>query len=281
MLAATLWSCSDESETTPLSSMYYAESPELFFNAVPVSARGVSEVSEGTRCTLLYNNDYRTVDFYLYDFDAGDGTTADYYFKDVPWEFSVGTPTKERVVSVESLTSDSASVAPLTLTDVSIIYYEANELDPRDCRGFAIDFTAGGYRFTGYPTHLCCSGTTLAVEPGVEHVILYTPTLTVDFNPAQGTADLHILDFSTDVDDSGVNVSIAGATAKFAPGEYTLTKSSATVNDSTTIRDFRATGVIAGELTVDYTVVTPSRSIAVSSHLRPNFFDTKTTHSAD
>lgn len=277
-LLPLLAGCSSDSSETPLSAMFFAETPDIFTNSVPVAGCGPSEISEGGSFRFVYDNSKRTVDIQLLDVDLGSGSDS-YTFKGVPWEFSVGTPTKQRVVSSDAIIAVGATGNSRILTDVSMIYYEANELDPANCRGIYIDFTADGRRFTVYPRRLYCKGTTVAVEPGAEHAILYAPALVVEFHPLEGKADLAIDNFSLDDDNSGVTVAIPSAQASFSPGGYSLSAPAVTVSDTVRIENFRADASMSGRLIVEYRAVTPTRSLDVRSELRPNTFDTPTAQS--
>lgn len=278
MALLLLQGCSEESDPQELSVNFYAETPEMFLSSAPSKGRVTAMVTEGVRAAFMFVCNTRKADVYFYGIDLGEGR-GDYVFRDLDWDFSMGTPTVERIITADIAVSDPGEKGAATITDVKIVYYSPNGLDDHQCRGVAMSFAVDGITYTAYPETLYCQGTTVLTDRADgSRDILYVPALAVAFNPSAMTAAVTIDGLSIDgmgIANNGVQ---CDATLTLTPGGYTLAASRWALNDSVTIEDFAAEGVMNEGLDVSYVLKVGERTLDVEAYLQPNRFDTPTVH---
>lgn len=237
-ISVLLVACSDESKETPLAQRFYAEVPGLM--AYAVSGDGTVEISpdEG-RVNLFFDNDMRTMEMQWLGFSFSN-LKSDYYFTDVVWDFTIGTPTVERAVSVLNLVSDPASPAKLSVSDFNLKYFEANELDNLNRRGFYASFTdQDGRSVIIRPAHQSCEGVTIVTTAKRNMNLDYNPLMLIDFNLTEPTADVEIYGISIPDSEGVYNIIVQGAKADFsADGGFSLTGGNIRVSGDGSVDDF-------------------------------------------
>lgn len=281
VLAATIVSgvagCSNgDEDSTPMTSKYYAETPELFLVGQTDGRRDAECKTEGMRASMVYNDDYRVADVWIYGIDFGDGEGKQTLtIEDAAWEFSVGSPTIERVIDLPSVAARSTEGNELVLANFHFVYFQENELDSRRCRGVYFTFDYEGRHFTAYPRHLYCEGTTVSTS-GSDRTVSYDSNFTIDFDVdgsmATVTVDKVVLKTGTTV---GPFV-MADLKAVFVEGGYKIESDGSFTDSDCVVTGFSATGDMEEELVVEMTIGLDGTDYRIKSHLKPNFYDTPT-----
>lgn len=280
-VGVTLANCSKDGdeESTPNTSKFFAETPRLILTGVSETQRGMNSGSEGMWLSLLYNDDYRTADIWIYDIDFGDGEGAQTLsMTDVPWEFSVGTPTTERVTDEAIVEAKVVGGATVVLENLKLTYYLENEMDGHRCRGIFMTFDYRGRKYTAYPEHLYCEGTT-TVESDGGRSVNYESNYSIDFDVKSGQAVVVVDNIDLGGGEIVGPTTIAGVATVFTPGSYELSYAGTVESGDYRLSDFYGEGRMADELVIELRVERGGEVYRVKSHLKPNFYDTPTVES--
>ncbi|MCM1482851.1 MAG: hypothetical protein NC043_00815 [Muribaculaceae bacterium] len=287
LTGVALTGCSDDEN--PVSKLTYAETPDAFNYIEEAGSRAMGEPVSGVKYSMLYDDDNRTATVTMYDFRLSDDEVpAMYVFDDVEWEFSVGTPTVERIIDVPVMEASFTDGTKHSFTDVHIVYYESNELDPDGCRGFSAEFVVDGrYRVRAFPTQILCRGTTEYIESSDEGIashaeVDYAPEMSVTFHPESLTADVVLIGFSLpDGVLSSDPIAVPGVKVSFTDTGYMLSAPGGLMPDGgAEIRSFEAMEESADELRVSFEVLNGNVTYQVRSFMRPNSYDTSTPDAA-
>lgn len=277
LLAVMLLSgCSSDED--PITKKTFAETPETFNYVTTEGSRQTGSAMGDVRYTLLFDDDNRSATLTIYDFRLRESEApAVYVFDDVPWEFSVGTPTVQRVVEVASLTPSYTDGPEHTFTDMRIIFSEANDLDPDGCRGFVADYKVDGlYHVRAYPMSLLCTGTTEIFESSGIAIqsespeITYEPRMTVDFRPETLTAKVVISDIVLPEGSEPIPaIVIENASVSFGEQGYRLS-SAAVTGAGAEVVSFEAVEDEPGDLRMELEFRYGGKSYTLKGFMRSN-----------
>lgn len=279
VLVLLLCSCSNKEDATPIKAKFYGESPEMFLHC---SDDGT--IHQGVSVSAVYNDDYLTADIWIHGLNlCGSSSSSEIHLTEVPWQFSIGSPTTERAAVVDNITSTESTDAPITFSEFKFVYCLANELDPQNCRGVLLSFVADGHHYTGYPNHLMCQGTTVVSTPEraiSDMSIDYDTYVTLDFNPTGSKASAVITLLQLPGVEEPLTFRLSDLQLTLADNAFSITQHTpVAVNDSITVSDLSGNATLTDRLDVTFNADTPSGNFAIACKLKPNFFDTPTTQS--
>ena len=275
------------SDDNPVAKLTYAETPEAFNYIVTSGARATGVALDGVKYSMLFDDEARTATLTIYDLRLDENDSpATYVFNDVPWEFSVGTPTVERVMEAESLVPEFGDSEPHSFTDLKVVFYESSELDPSDCRGFSVRFTVDGiYKGRAYPMRMLCRGTTEVfpseeeAAAGIEDVyVTYAPQLMIEFNPDRFTAKVVVSDMELSAGSEVLGrVVIPDAKLCFdEQGGYSVAYDGTVDAGTWSLSGFKAVEEDSGDLFVTYTAAADGRTHDIRSFMQSNRYSTPT-----
>lgn len=221
-LLSVLVSCgSDE----PFRNIVFADSP-VMFNSIREAGQssGSSRVVEGVSYYIVFDDELRNATLTINNFKSSptaEPETA--VFSNVEWTYGEGSHEKDRVIEAETLVSDGEPGAVVTLSNVMIVYSQANDLNPEPTAGFSAAYTVDGvYDVLSYPYAVYGFGTTTVSNP--DSIALqdvdYDPIYRIDFHPGSMSADLRAEGLT--LSGETVDVSIANLSLELTPDGYSL-----------------------------------------------------------
>lgn len=252
------------------------ESARSFHVITPVGgSHGVYSVSDDVRYSFAFNDDERLVSFTIHNFCLSeDDVPCDYTFNNVPWVYSIGTPSVQRVINLDGLYPSLPENAPHSLTDVKIIYYEAKESSPNSVQGIAASFVVdGAYRFIAYPYSVVGEGTTVSTNKvNGESRMCYTTVAEVEFSPESGSAVVEMRGIHPDESDNVISFTLPGVSVRFTESGYVLGYTGAVVPENgVTISEFHGEATMTDELYIRFMMTLDSGGeYEVQCRLTPN-----------
>lgn len=178
----------------PFRHVLFANSPEMFNTVVPLDdARSSGYITEDISYHIVFDNEKRNATITINNLMVTpDGERMIATFDDVAWTYESGSHEKRRIIKADVLTTSGGPSAPVTLTDVTILYIESNDMNQVNTAGFYASYTVDDiYRMTSYPYAVCADGTTMVTSDGrsVDSGIYYDPVYIVRFDPlSQGAS---------------------------------------------------------------------------------------------
>lgn len=194
-------------------------------------------------------------------------------FSDVPMRFSRNSHEVERVIEAENLVSTDPVSRGTTITDVTIVYTESNDLDPNGTGGIYARFTVDGqYIVTAYPYDIFADGTTRIDNLlSGEQAIDYNPTYELHLDPSDMTATLYIENLK--IGNQIHSFSIRPLALKLTDDGYALElmPESASIGEPV-IQSFTADACLRAELKITMLLTVGDQNYRVASFLTPDLF---------
>lgn len=273
--ALTFQGCrSDE----PFKHVVFADSPEMF-NLITYDgkgSRGAGEIAENVSYYIVFDDVKRNATLTINNLRTDNGERGIIAtFSDVTWTYEPGSHEKRRIIECAELQSDPNPGADITLTDVTIIYNETNELDPEPSAGFYASFVVNGtLKFTAFPYEVYADGTTViaarASEAGRD--IDYDATYRLTFDPQSMEATLSVDNF--DVDGVECEFEISRLSLILSDKGYELKSSGVSVVNSSdaalNVESVSANAELRGNLIVEMELSVGGKAYGVEATLSPN-----------
>lgn len=227
----------------PLRKIVIADSPATF-NYVVNTGRAVSEgrVYPDAGYYMVFDDDMQEVNLTIsnlqYSPECAPVTVS---FSGLQCSYDLSGPGSLRIIEADVLVPDGAVSGDVMLTDVVIVYSQANALDSYRSDGFYARYTVNGnYRVTAYPYSVFGQGTTRIMQDAVDgdkinYDVVYETTL----DPKSMSASIRITGLPMLGD--GVSVDISGIGLVFTDEGYEL--SFASGNTSVKVSDGTASSL--------------------------------------
>lgn len=273
--ALTFQGCrSDE----PFKHVVFADSPEMF-NLITYEgkgSRGAGEIAEDVSYYIVFDDVKRNATLTINNLRTDNGERGIIAtFTDVTWTYEPGSHEKRRIIECAELHSDPNPGADITLTDVTIIYNETNELDPEPSAGFYASFVVNGtLKFTAFPYEVYADGTTViaARASEAERDIDYDATYHLTFDPQSMEATLSVDNF--DVDGVECEFEISRLSLILSDKGYELKSSGVSVVNSSDaalkVESVSANAELRGNLIVEMELSVGGKAYGVEATLSPN-----------
>lgn len=273
--ALTFQGCrSDE----PFKHVVFADSPEMF-NLITYEgkgSRGAGEIAEDVSYYIVFDDVKRNATLTINNLRTDNGERGIIAtFSDVTWTYEPGSHEKRRIIECAELHSDPNPGADITLTDVTIIYNETNELDPEPSAGFYASFVVNGtLKFTAFPYEVYADGTTViaARASEAERDIDYDATYHLTFDPQSKEATLSVDNF--DVDGVECEFEISRLSLILSDKGYELKSSGVSVVNSSDaalkVESVSANAELRGNLIVEMELSVGGKAYGVEATLSPN-----------
>lgn len=217
----TFASCRSEE---PFRHLTIADSPEMFSTVHPLRSRVGDYVTDSISYYITFDDEKKVASLTISHLQISpDGMPVTATFTDIPWNYQSGSHETRRVIKTESLHSSGGPGADILLTDVTIVYIEANDTNVAQTAGFYAQYTVeNAFTVMSYPYTLCADGTTAICEaiPGAERDYLYDPVYIIKLDPKTMSADITVRNFVTD----GViwNLELKSLALTLTPDGYAL-----------------------------------------------------------
>lgn len=261
----------------PLRHFVVADSPRMFNVVTPLSGRSVSSVIDGVRYDIAFDDVSRVATITISNL-RGDESQAgvNAVFEDVVFTYEPGSHQKQRIIEQKQLNSLINPGAAVTLSDVTFVYTESNELNPARTSGFYAEYTVdNSYKVLAYPYNIYADGTTTIrqVDSETGDVIDYDPVYTVRLYPDQMKADISIRGLTLGGEEH--DFTIEGLALRLMSDGYALSKTYTTriadsIAPSVVLTVFNATARLRDELNVDFEVSVGEIKYMVEAFLTPD-----------
>lgn len=263
----------------PFKHVVFANSPAMFNAIVPVNGDGTSGyITEDVSYYIVFDDEKRYAALTINNLVLHPGDEPMIAtFERLQWTYEPGSHEKRRIISADRLTSSDQVSSRVTLTDVTIIYIESNDMNQKNTAGFYVSYTVDDqYRITSYPYAVCADGTTTVKTAGSSTVsnIDYTPVYIVRFTPLSRTAELSA--HNVMLGDIAYDFTVSGLSLQLLPDGYQLSKKSTTritangESGSLRLMDISATAKLRDELLLKFTVDADGVIYEAECYLAPN-----------
>ena len=263
----------------PFKHVVFANSPEMFNAIVPVDgASGSGYITEDISYYIVFDDENRNATLTVNNLvvkPGGESRLAT--FDNIEWTYEPGSHETRRIIQADVLPSSDEASSQVTLTDVTIIYIESNDMNVENTAGFYASYTVdGAYRITSYPYAVCADGTTTVRTLGrsMNSEIDYEPVYIVRFNPVDMTAQIDAR--GVRLDDQTCDFNITGLTLGLVPDGYTLKSVASTclepIDGSVAPRllSLDADAKLRDELNMRFELETDSAVYEVECYLAPD-----------
>lgn len=261
----------------PLRHFVVADSPLMFNVVTPLSGRAAASVVDGVRYDIVFDDVARVATITISNLRCSEHDEGvDAIFSDIDFTYEPGSHQKQRIIEQKQINSLTDPGVPVTLSDVTFVYAESNELNPSRSSGFYAEFTVNDtYRVLAYPYEIYADGTTTvysSVSAGRDEID-YDPVYTITLRPSEMTADVDIRGLT--VDGSEHDIAVRGLTLQLQSDGYSLKMSGATQVSAAslpgaTLTGFNATALLRDELNVNFELSTGSGNYIVEAFLSPD-----------
>lgn len=256
----------------PLDNIVRADNSHAFNVVSMTGARSGIEVFDDASYYAVFDDDNLTAEITVRNLRVRESDTPlTLTFSDVPMRFSRNSHEIERVVEVDNLVSTDPVSRGTTITDVTIVYTESNDLNPNGTGGIYARFVVDGqYVVTAYPYNIFADGTTRIDNVSSGHQYIdYKPTYELHLDPKNMTATLNVENLK--LDNESYSFSISRLALRLTDDGYTLTLQPGTTCDGVpSVKSFTATADLRTELKIDMTLVAGGKSYDVASFLTPD-----------
>lgn len=263
----------------PFKHVVFADSPDMFNFVMPVG-RSAPSINEDVTYNIVFDDVKRNATLTINNLQLpGEDLPVMAAFEDVIWTYEPGSHEKRRIIETDLMQSNPALGAAITLTDVTIIYSESNEMNPDLSAGFYASYLLNDqYRIMAYPYRIYADGTTTVAAQGAEAAgerrIYYDTKYVVDFQPTTMTATIFVegLEIEGQLLDFEINNLKLGLTAD----GYALSRSAGTSvripdgGTEVTVNDVAATAVLREDLVLNMEIKVGGAVYAVEGILSPD-----------
>ncbi len=274
-MALAFTSCS-HGDDEPFKDIVIANSPEMFNLVTREGSRANPEVTDGVSYYIVFDDVKRKAELTINNLRTDKSSTGLIAtFSNLDWTYEPGIHEKRRIIEADVLTSDNPGY-DITLTDVTIIYTESNEMSEIKAGGFYASFVMNStYSFMSYPYDVYAQGTTTVswTRSSTQDHIDYEPKYRIRLAPSTMTADLSVEGLVLDT--RKVDFKLSGQRLGLTAEGYTLTlPSSATVTDAdgsqVVIKSLSAHADLRDELDIDAKIEVDGTEYTVSAFLSPD-----------
>ncbi len=256
----------------PLDNIVRADNTHAFNVVSMTDARSGIEVFDDASYYVVFDDDNLTAEITVRNLRVREADAPQTLtFSNVPMRFSRNSHEIERVVEVDNLVSTDPVSRGTTITDVTIVYTESNDLNPNGTGGIYARFIVDGqYVVTAYPYNIFADGTTRIdnVSSGNQYID-YKTTYELHLDPQNMTATLNVENLK--LDDELYSFSFSRLALRLTDDGYALDLQPGTVCDGVpSVKSFAASADLRAELKIAMTLVVDGKSYNVASFLTPD-----------